>query len=56
MEYPDGYSTTIRCVARKMAAMEGGLIYFGGDFTTGMYFWTGGLIYDKNITWLCNIG
>jgi len=26
MEYLDGYSTAVRCVARKMAAMEGGLV------------------------------
>jgi len=26
MEYPDGCSTTIRHVARKVAAMEGGLV------------------------------
>jgi len=43
MEYPDGCSTAIRCVARKMAAMEGGLVCFGDDFTVGMLFsdgWT----------------
>ena len=32
MEYPDGYSTTMRCVARKVAAVEGGLVWlFCGD-------------------------
>jgi len=36
MEYLEGCSTTIRCVARKVAAMEGGLVCFGGDFTMGM--------------------
>jgi len=36
MEYPEGCSTTIRHVARKMAAMEGGLVYFEGDITAGM--------------------
>jgi len=36
MEYPEDCSTAIRHVARKVAAMEGGLVCFGGDFTTGM--------------------
>jgi len=36
MEYPDGCSTAIRHVARKVAAVEGRLIYFGDDFTAGM--------------------
>ena len=27
--------------------MEGGLIWFGGGFTVGMLFWTGGLAYDS---------
>jgi len=36
MEYLDGCSTAIRYVARKVAAMEGGLVCFGGDFITGM--------------------
>jgi len=36
MKYPEGYSTAIRCVARKVAAVEGGLVCFGGDITTGM--------------------
>ena len=36
MEYPEGCSTTMRHVARKMAAVEGRLVCFGGDFTTGM--------------------
>jgi len=43
MEYPDGCSTAIRCVVRKVAAMEDGLVYFGDDFTAGMLFpdgWT----------------
>ena len=33
---PRGCSTAIRHVARKVAIMEGGLICFGGDTTTGM--------------------
>jgi len=36
MEYPEGCSTTIRHVARKVAIMEGGLVYFRGDITTVM--------------------
>jgi len=43
MEYPEGCSTTIRCVARKVAAVEGGLIWFRDGFTMGMLFsdrWT----------------
>jgi len=36
MEYPEGCSTTIRCVARKVAAVEGKLVCFGDDFTVGM--------------------
>jgi len=36
MEYPEGCSTTIRCVARKVAAMEGGLVWFRGGITMGM--------------------
>jgi len=36
MEYLDGCSTAIRCVVRKVAAVEGGLVCFGGDFTTEM--------------------
>jgi len=36
MEYSDGCSTTIRYVARKVAAMEGGLVCFGDDYTMGM--------------------
>ena len=38
MEYPDDCNTTMRCVVSEVAAMEGGLICFGGDFTVGMLF------------------
>jgi len=38
MEYPEGYSTAMRCVARKVAAVEGGLVWFGSGFTAGMLF------------------
>jgi len=43
MEYLDGCTTTIRCVAKKIAAVEGGLVCFGDDFSTVMLFlnrWT----------------
>jgi len=33
MEYLDGCSTAIRCVVKKIAAMEGRLVCFGNDFT-----------------------
>jgi len=36
MEYPEGCSTTIRHVARKVATMEGGLVEFRGGITVGM--------------------
>jgi len=36
MEYPEVCSTAIRHVARKTAAMEDGLVCFGGDSTAGM--------------------
>jgi len=36
MEYPDGCSTAMRCVVRKMATVEGGLVCFGGDSTMEM--------------------
>ena len=34
-EYPEGCSTAMRCVARKVTAMEGGLVWFGSSFTAG---------------------
>ena len=36
MEYLDDCNTTIRHVARKVATMEGRLVCFGDDTTTGM--------------------
>jgi len=36
MEYLESCSTAIRHVARKVAAMEGGLVFFRGDITAGM--------------------
>jgi len=36
MEYPEVCSTVIRCVARKVAAVEGRLVCFRGDSTVGM--------------------
>jgi len=41
MEYPDGYSTAIRHVVRKMATVKGRFVCFGDDFTTGMLFLDG---------------
>ena len=35
-EYPEGCSTAIRRVARKVAAVEGELVWFRGGITTGM--------------------
>ena len=31
-KYPDDYSTTIRHVVRKVATMEGRLVWFGSGF------------------------
>ena len=42
-EYPEGCSTAMRCVVRKVATMKGGLVWFEGGFTTGTLFldrWT----------------
>jgi len=42
-EYPEGCSTAMRHVARKVAAVEDRLVWFGGGFTTGTLFldrWT----------------
>jgi len=42
-EYPEGCSTAIRRVARKMAAVEGGLVGFRDGITAGTLFpdrWT----------------
>jgi len=36
MEYLEDCCTTIKHVARKMAAVKGRLVCFGDDFTTGM--------------------
>jgi len=36
MEYPDGCSTAIRRIARKVAAVEGGLVWFRGSITAEM--------------------
>ena len=43
MEYSDSCSTTMRYVARKVATIEGRLVWFGGGFTVGTLFpdvWT----------------
>jgi len=36
MEYPEGCSTAMRHVVRKVATVEGGLVCFRSDFTAGM--------------------
>jgi len=36
MEYSEDCSTTIRHVVRKVAAIEGELVWFGDDITVGM--------------------
>jgi len=36
MEYLEDCSTAIRHVARKVAAIEGGLVWFRGGITAGM--------------------
>jgi len=44
-------------VARRVAIMEGRLVWFRGGFTVGTLFWTGGLAYDnqtKNKSWTSN--
>ena len=38
MEYPEDCSTTIRRVVRKIAAVEGRLIWFRSGFTAGTLF------------------
>ena len=43
MEYPEGCSTAIRYVARKVATVKGRFVWFRGGFTAGMLFpdrWT----------------
>ena len=46
MEYPDGCSTAIRCVARKVATVEGGLVCLEMTSLQGCSFQMGGLAYD----------
>jgi len=36
LNYLEGCSTAMRYVVRKVAAMEGGLVWFRGGITTGM--------------------
>jgi len=36
MEYPEGCSTAMRHVVRKMAAIEDRLVWFRDNFTMGM--------------------
>ena len=49
MEYPDDCSITIRYVARKVAAVEDGLVYLEMTSLREHYFWMGGLAYDNSI-------
>ena len=49
MEYLNGCSTTMRRVARRVATMEGRLVWFGDGFTAGMLFQTDGLAYDIHL-------
>ena len=37
-EYLEGCSTAMRRIARKVATVEGGLVWFRGGITTGMQF------------------
>jgi len=37
----------MRHVARRVAAVEGGLVWFRGSFTAEMLFWTDRLAYDR---------
>jgi len=37
----------MRHVVRRVAAVKDRLVWFGGGFTVGTLFWTGGLAYDK---------
>ena len=52
MEYLDGCSTAMRCVARKVGERwlpwKAGLYDLEVVPPQGHYFWTGRLIYDKN--------
>jgi len=56
MEYPDNCSTTMRYVARRVATVEGRLVWFRGGFTAGTLFWTGELAYDRMYEWLNVLG
>jgi len=49
MEYLDGCSTALRHVVKRVAALEGRLVWFGGGFTAGTLFRTGRLAYDSTI-------
>jgi len=47
MEYLDGCSTALRCVVKRVATLEGRLVWFRCGFTTGTLFQTDGLAYDR---------
>jgi len=38
----------MRCVARRVTVVEGGLVWFRGGFTAETLFWTGRLAYDNH--------
>jgi len=47
MEYLDDCSTAIRCVVRKVAAVEGRLVCLEVTLPWGCSFWIGRLAYDN---------
>ena len=49
MEYPDGCSTAMRHVARKVGLYDLEVVSL-----RGCYFWTGGLAYDNYIAYIIN--
>ena len=49
MEYLDDCSTTIKRVARKVAAIEGGLVCLEVISPQGYSFWMGGLAYGNTL-------
>ena len=43
----------MRHVARRVAAVEGELVWFGGGFTMGTLFRIGGLVYNTYLLYMC---
>ena len=60
MEYPEGCSTAMRRVARKVATVEGGLVWFRGGITAGiefsgqvdLYITLDGFVYAKKVSYV----